>query len=57
MEAAKCAKEAQNPCSPSQQLQSLCELCADYGGLCGKKINPHLPIFYRTGEQGIFVYI
>lgn len=57
MEAAMCVKVAQNSCSPTQQLHSLCELCADFGDFCGKKIKPHLPIFYRTGDQGIFVYI
>ena len=57
MEAAMCAKVTQNSCSPTQQLHSLCELCAYFGDFCGKKIKPHLPIFYRTGDQGIFVYI
>lgn len=57
MEAAMCAKVTQNSCSPTQQLHSLCELCAEMETFVVKKIKPHLPIFYRTGDQGIFVYI
>jgi hypothetical protein len=57
MEAARGVKVAQNACSPTQQLQSLCELCAEMETFVVKKIKPHLPIFCRTGDQVIFVYI